>query len=173
MKYFELFDLDLRLDIDEKKLKEKFFILSRSVHPDFFTLSSVEEQMAAMEKSTLLNDAYKTLKDENSRIRYLLEEKGLLAGEEKTQMPMEFLMEMMDLNERIMESKMDEDKALKADLYEEIESLSSEWNSDIEELRNKGFAKWTDEDWEALKSFFLKQRYLHRLRQQLGGTSEM
>jgi molecular chaperone HscB len=173
MRFYELFGLAPKLDIDEKKIKEKFFLLSRSVHPDFFTLSSVEEQMEAMEKSTMLNDAYKTLKEENSRIRYILTEKGLLSEDEKEQMPMDFLMEMMDLNESIAEARAGENQEEIAKLTREIDQLANEWTKELEDFRQKEFNQWTEKQWLELKSYYLKLRYLRRLKQQLEGSSEM
>jgi molecular chaperone HscB len=173
MKYYELFGLDPKLDIDEKRLKEKFFILSRSTHPDFFTLSSVDEQMEAMEKSTLINNAYKTLKEEGARIRYVLEEKGFLSNDEKEQMPMDFLMEMMEFNEKIMEAKMEQNKSTITEVSNEIDRLAQNWSAEIQDLRVKEFNIFTNDQWQVLKDFYLKQRYLRRLKQQLEGTTEL
>ena len=103
MKYFELFGLAPKVNIDMKALKLKYFALSKSFHPDFFTLESVEKQMEAMDQSTLINNAYKALKSEDSRLQYILNQQDLLSKDSNEQMPSDFLMEMMDLNEQIME----------------------------------------------------------------------
>lgn len=173
MKYFELFGLEPKLDIDEKKLKEMFFALSRATHPDFFTLSNVQEQMESMEKATLLNTAYKTLKNENTRIRYILEAKGFLSGEGNESMPSNFLMEMMDLNENIAEARIGNDDKIINALTKEINQLEENWTKEIQAFKSVEFKNWTEDHWQTLKGYYLKQRYLRRLRQQLEGSTEM
>ena len=59
MTYFELYDLPISLKIDAIQLKQKFYELSRKFHPDFFSQASENEQVDALEKSALINKAFK------------------------------------------------------------------------------------------------------------------
>ena len=79
-------------------------------HPDFFTLDGIEKQMEALEVSTLNNKAYNTLKDFDRRLKYILEEKSVLKEEGSNNLPQEFLMEMMKVNEAVMDLQFDFDE---------------------------------------------------------------
>src|ERR1700758_5388595 len=70
--YFTFFGLPYRLNIDTKRLEREFYDLSRHLHPDINVGSSGPEQEWSLEKSSQLNDAYRTLKDPITRTEYLL-----------------------------------------------------------------------------------------------------
>ncbi len=61
--YFTFFGLPYRLNLDTKHLEREFYDLSRHLHPDINAGSSDPEQEWSLEKSSQLNDAYRTLKD--------------------------------------------------------------------------------------------------------------
>ena len=75
--YFEFFSLPPKLAIDTAALEKSFYALSRRLHPDRFAAKSAEEQDAALRESSLLNDAYRTLKDPVARTEYLLKLEGV------------------------------------------------------------------------------------------------
>jgi curved DNA-binding protein CbpA len=62
---FSLFDLERRPLIDEAALKEKYLRLAAKRHPDLSDGDS--------EKFSLLQDAYKTLREPAARLRHLME----------------------------------------------------------------------------------------------------
>lgn len=167
MNYFEFYGLPISLDIDEQKLKKQFYVNSKKYHPDFFTLDDVEQQMNALEMSTLNNKAFNTLKDFDKRLHYLLTLKNILAAEGENKLPQEFLMEMMDINEAVMELQFDPDPAQLAKVIEEIKTITSDLASAIEVIIPKTDAELTDEDYEALKDFYLKRKYLKRLEENI------
>ncbi|MFK9781018.1 iron-sulfur cluster co-chaperone HscB C-terminal domain-containing protein, partial [Escherichia coli] len=59
-------------------------------------------------------------------IKYVLQLKGLLEEEEKFTLPNSFLMEMMDLNESIMDAKMDGDEDALNNLKDQIHHFETE-----------------------------------------------
>ena len=73
----------------------------KNIHPDFFTQATEYEQAEALETSSQINKALKTLKNEDETIKYVLQLKGVLEEEEKYQLPPDFLMEVMELNENL------------------------------------------------------------------------
>ena len=103
MNYFELFEIPVSLTVDQNKLSSQYFALQKKYHPDFFTNATEEEQDEVLEKSSMINKGFKTLKDPDNTIKYVLEIKGLLQEEEKYELPPDFLMEMMELNEGLMD----------------------------------------------------------------------
>ena len=70
--YFEVFGLPRKLAIDTAALERSFYRLSRKLHPDVYARATEQEQEWSLTNASLLNDAYRTLKDPISRTEYLL-----------------------------------------------------------------------------------------------------
>ena len=60
---FAIFDLPVAFNVDQALLSERYLVLQKSLHPDNFVTADAQEQRIAMQKSTEVNDALKTLKD--------------------------------------------------------------------------------------------------------------
>ena len=108
MNYFELFDLPAQVKVDTELLTRRYFTLQKQFHPDFHTQQDSHSQEEAMEKSAELNRAFKTLKDPDATLFYLLSLKGMASNDEKHQLPPDFLMEVMELNENLTASSIPE-----------------------------------------------------------------
>src|SRR6188508_1455402 len=76
--YFSFLGLPRKLNIDPAVLEERLRTLSRKFHPDYFYNATPAERRASLERSSYLNDAYRTLKQPASRVSYLLELEGAL-----------------------------------------------------------------------------------------------
>ena len=167
MSYFDFFDIPISFLIDSDELKRKFLVSSRKWHPDFFTLADAGEQAHALEMSSKVNQAYVVLKDENKRLKYILELKGILKDDD-TSIAQDFLMEMMDINEKMMELQMDYSK----DGMEAINaSLVSKEGEIKEELQKKYRVFDLDQsnmdNLTEIKDLYFKSRYLWRLKDNL------
>ncbi len=92
----------------EALLDEKFRALSRKLHPDRFARASPRERRFSLEQTTLLNDAYRTLKSPARRAEHLLELRGIQVAPEShgAAMPIEFLEEAMEDREKLLEAKL-------------------------------------------------------------------
>ena len=102
--YFGFFGWPQKLTIDPALLEEKFHKLSWKLHPDNFVRASEEERNLSLDRSSQLNDAYRTLRDPIARIEYLLLRLGLRKeGTTKQQAPPELLEEVFELNESLDE----------------------------------------------------------------------
>ena len=101
--YFEFFSLPRKLKLDEKELEQSFYRLSRQLHPDYFMAASEPEKQASVERSSMLNDAYRTLADPITRAQYLLQLEGVEEKEKKA--PPDLLEEVFDLNMQVEELK--------------------------------------------------------------------
>ena len=166
--YFDLFELPQALELDKAALTQKYYALNKLYHPDKFTLSSEAEQTEALEMSSKVNEGYKLLRKKQSRIHHLLELHNAAPQEGQTSMPQDFLMEMMDVNEAIMDYKMDPSEegknqveVLLSRFEEELEAQLSELQQDLD------FAAPAPEKLEILKDYFLKSKYLRRLKDNL------
>ena len=123
MNYFELYDLPLSFEIDCALVKKKFYDLSKRYHPDFYVNESDEKQAEILELSTLNNKAYQILSDPLKRIEYVLSLNNMLADGDKYVLPQDFLMDMMDVNEALMEMEFDHDELKLAELSGQIDAL--------------------------------------------------
>ena len=75
--YFSFFGLPPKLNVDVAALERDFYDLSRRLHPDLNARAGSQEQEWSLEQSSLLNDAYRTLKDPIKRTQYLLHLEGV------------------------------------------------------------------------------------------------
>ena len=101
--HFSFFSLPRKLRIDEPELEKSFYALSRQFHPDYFMSASESERLASIERSSMLNDAYRTLRDRIARVTYLLRLEGYKEAEKKA--PPDLLEEVFELNMQIEELK--------------------------------------------------------------------
>src|SRR2546421_396578 len=74
--YFTFLGLPRKLNIDIADLEQRFRTLSRQFHPDYFYNAPPAERRASLERSSYLNDAYRTLRNSIARIEYLLDREG-------------------------------------------------------------------------------------------------
>jgi molecular chaperone HscB len=74
--FFGFLGLARKLKIDVADLEQRYRALSRQFHPDYFYNAPAAERRASLERSSYLNDAYRTLKNPVSRIEYLLKLEG-------------------------------------------------------------------------------------------------
>jgi molecular chaperone HscB len=75
--YFSFLGVPRKLQLDAADLERRFRTLSRQFHPDYFYNATPAERRASLERSSYLNDAYRTLRHPASRIEYLLSVEGL------------------------------------------------------------------------------------------------
>jgi molecular chaperone HscB len=100
--YFELFDLSVQFGLDITELSARYKTAQRETHPDRFAACGQAEQRLAMQVSSLLNEAYKTLKDPVERAVYLLGLNGVdIRSPQNRQLAPQFLMEQMNLREEL------------------------------------------------------------------------
>lgn len=166
--FFELFGIDVTFRPDESMLKRTFYKLSRTYHPDHFTTESEEKQQEALLMSGIINTAYNVLNDENARMKYILERYHLLKGTENEALPQDFLMHMMDINEAIFDLQMAPDSKVLSKVLDELNTLENQlkseadqWIDDFENQRDINSAL------ENLKYYYLKSKYLLRIRENL------
>jgi len=168
MNFFELFELPLALELDEILLTTKYYELNRKYHPDKFISASLDEQKLALRKSSQVNQGYKILKKKQTRVRHLLELFNAAPEEGKEAMPQEFLLEMMDLNEAIMDYKLSPNDDSKSKIESSIDEFDNMLNNDLtHSFEHFDYKAPSDEALEKIKKTYLKTKYLKRLRDNL------
>ena len=164
MTYFELFELPVSLKIGKAELSKKYFELQKKYHPDFFSNASAEEQAEMLEKSSLVNKAYKTFQNPDDTIKYVLLQKGLMEEEEKYQLPADFLMEMLDLNEQLAEAKMEEDEEKITSFKSQVSSLINHLYEPVKQIvEDYKEGVTAEKELLQIKEYYYKKKYLNRI----------
>lgn len=100
--YFQLFGLEEQYDLDLKRLADAYREIQRNTHPDRHAHGSRRDQLLSMQYTATVNDAYETLKSPLKRAMYLLKLSGIdLADDSSTHMDSEFLMQQIELREKL------------------------------------------------------------------------
>jgi molecular chaperone HscB len=158
MTYFELFEIPVSLTVDTKALTRRFFELQKKYHPDFFGQATDAEKEEALELSSMINKAWKTFQSQEETVKYVLTEKGLLEEEEKYQLPPDFLMEVMELNELKMDGVDD------ATLDARVQGLQKEITEEVSKiLSHYSESSHGQADLLKVKDWYYKKKYLDRL----------
>jgi molecular chaperone HscB len=160
--YFTFFGLPRKLHVDVKTLEREFYELSRRLHPDMNARTDFREQAWSLEKSSQLNDAYRTLKDPIRRTEYLLKLEGVQLEEQSKEatekardsgaikqqvVPPELLEEVFELNVQLEELRAnkrmgEDDPGLVADLQKQKATFENKQADLMDELEDR----WSDWD---------------------------
>ncbi len=168
MNYFEFYDLPISFNVDAAALKKTFYGYSKKYHPDFYTLESDERQVEILELSTLNTQAYKTLSDAERRMKYVLELTGTMKEEGQNKLPQDFLSDMMDINESIMELEFDANPEAIERVKNDVQDIDNQLIATIKPVLDSYKHGESDSSvLEAVKIFFLKKRYLFRIFENL------
>src|SRR5271155_1688790 len=148
--YFAFFGLPQKLTIEPASLEGQFHMLSWKLHPDNFVRASEFERNLSLERSSQLNDAYRTLREPIARVEYLLEHLGVRKeGTTKQQAPPELLEEVFELNESL-----DELRAARGDvaaLQGRLEVAQQNFQEDLDDV-NADLAA-LGREWDAAVDF--------------------
>ena len=186
--YFEMFSLPRKLSIDTAALERDFYKLSRKLHPDLYARKSVDEQAWSLRQSSLLNDAYRALKDPIARTAYLLKIEGMRIEDENSEnrdpqakqnrVPADLLEEVFELNMQLEEMRAnlkmgEDDPALRGDLEraqaqfkgmlasvdEDLQRSWAAWDVSLDTNDSAGKSKQKD----AMVAFLDRRSYLRNL----------
>jgi molecular chaperone HscB len=151
-------------------VKRKFYELSKKYHPDFYINESEGKQKEILELSTLNNKAFQVLTHRHKRVQYVLELNELLTEGEKHQLPQEFLMEMMEVNEYLMELEFDPDESVVEKVSDQVSSIEESFELELSRLASEYDSQEDSEKIETLtliKDVWYRQKYLLRIRDTL------
>ena len=164
MNYFELYGLPVLMKVDPSEIKKKFYELSRQYHPDFHAQADDASQAETLEKSADVNKAYKVFQNTDDTIKYVLQMKNLIHDEEKYELDPEFLMEVMDINEELMELESGADKEALERCVEKTKELLNQIYNDVKPVvENYQEGSTTEKELLQVKSYYYKKKYLQRI----------
>jgi molecular chaperone HscB len=155
--YFTFFGLPRKLNLDVAAVEKDFYELSRKLHPDLNARAGSKEQEWSLQQSSLLNDAYRTLKDPIKRTQYLLQLEGVELEEQsksateharstgqikKQIVPPDLLEEVFELNMQLEELRMqkkmgEDDPTLIEEIGQQKLELETKQEALLRELQNR------------------------------------
>lgn len=108
MQFYDALGLEPKLALDSEELKKCFYERSRQWHPDRFSRAGVEEQQKSLEVTSMLNDAFRTLRDPIARAEYFLDQKNIVPSKN---VPPELLEEVFEMNIALEELRAGDESA--------------------------------------------------------------
>lgn len=141
--YFAVFSLPRSLTIDVVDLEQRYYALSRRLHPDLFHDHPPAEQAASLSATALVNRAYRTLRDPVQRGLYWLEQNGESLGRDNERVPPALAARVFEVQEEL--------EALRAARFagnaeraiQEMESIREELRGDLDACQERLTANFT------------------------------
>ncbi|MDO8207869.1 MAG: Fe-S protein assembly co-chaperone HscB [Gallionella sp.] len=160
--HFQLFGLVPAFKLDTAQLELDYRALQAQVHPDKSAHLSDAEQRLAMQRSTLVNEAYQILRSPIRRARYLLSLHGIDTQEEtNTAMPVDFLMAQMEWREAVAEAEQARDVAA-------LEQLDARMKVETREFEAALAVKMDHEhDYQIAAGLVRKLRFMEKLAEDI------
>lgn len=159
--HFELFELPVRFDVDLGELAGRYRDLQRVIHPDRFVNATDRERRLSMQGTTVINEAYRVLRDPLARASYLLALHGLdVDAARGAATDTDFLMRQMQLREELAEVKQ------QSDPFAAVHELMSQINGQIERLTAglaEDFAAATPDRLDQARATLHKMQFLRKL----------
>jgi len=167
MNYFELYELPVSFHSDKDLVKKKFYELSKQYHPDRFSFADERAQQEALQMAALNNAGYKTLSNAEATMHYILKMKGVVEDEEKYNLPPDFLMEMMELNEAISDYEKEEDEKKKQLVIDSWQELMHYLNEETEALTSEYDKTGNEQLLTRIKDMYFRKKYLLRIQERI------
>ena len=159
---FQIFDLPVDFQLDEKALNTRYLELQKALHPDNFVSSSALEQRVAMQKSTEVNDALKTLKDPIFRAEAII---ALNTGEQKSTQDVAFLMQQLQWREQLEELEHQKDE-------EALNAFAKEIKQETQSLLTALSESLTSQQWTKASQQCDKLRFSRKLSEEIERVEE-
>lgn len=160
MDYFTLFGLSVGYAIDMTALSARYQDLQRQFHPDKFASHPQADQLAALQQSATINQAWQTLRHPLNRAEYMLSLHGFdLANEQHTVRDTAFLMEQLELREELDEIERAGDENRLAGFTTRIQALYRARHQQM-------VAELDSQAWEKAADTVRKLRFLDKLQHQ-------
>ena len=158
--FFELFDIDIAIDISKTELDQKVKVLQTKFHPDNFANSSDLEKRLALQLSSHINDGYKILSDLVLRVEYILKINNFVKDESMTINDADFLQEQIEYNElvELLEEKYDDNLA-----KDHLNKVKLHLKSTIDDIRISFKSEDFEEVWKNLSKLRFYTKNINNL----------
>lgn len=167
--YFEIFDVAVSYDVDMDAISALYRELQKTVHPDRFASAGEQQRRIAMQQTSLINQAFQTLKDPLARAQYLLSLQGIdMHSETDTTMDAEFLMEQMEFREAIVEVRDNSDPLAELErMLADVKGKLQAYMTAFSALYQQGRLDEARETVRKMQFLFKAQKEINALSEQL------
>jgi molecular chaperone HscB len=164
--YFDLYGLAPGFHPDANAVRKRFYELSRQHHPDRAGGGDAAAQIVALQLTAQVNEGYRLFRNPDALMGYILKRERVVEEEEAYQLPPDFLMEMMDLNETIVDAKTAPD--MQSEAERQAAAAFGEWETSANPLMERyDGGERSPELLAALKDAYYRRKYLLRIQEQL------
>jgi molecular chaperone HscB len=169
--YFAALDLPRNLMLDESEITQRYYDLSRRLHPDLYQTGTPQEKEASLKNTALLTHAYRTLRDPVQRGQYWLELHGEQLGKENNRVPPQLAALVFEVQEKLAEFREAGEAGKTSEAHAELAAIRDDLNAQLAQLLNglrANFAQWRSggaqpELLRALKNVLAEIAYLRTL----------
>jgi Fe-S protein assembly co-chaperone HscB len=159
LNYFELLGLPESVELDRSALERAYQSLQSQWHPDQFAGADATTRARAVQQTSLINDAYRTLREPVSRAAHLLALRGIEPDRlEQRELDPAFLFEQMEWREEL-EAKRGNEAALGQLGVKVDERFKTTWRVFAEALAKEALSE--------AKREFHKLQFLGRLQYEI------
>jgi molecular chaperone HscB len=178
--YFSVLGIPKNPVVDEGALTQRYYGLSRQLHPDLYQTGTAQEKEASLKNTALLTRAYRTLRDAVQRGQYWLELHGEQLGKDNNRVPAKLAALVFDVQEKLAEAREARVTGKGAEWQVELVQIRADLEQRLTRLRSEldtNFTKWGDGASQAvllssLKNILSEIAYLRTLLRDVEKESE-
>lgn len=164
--YFELFGLPQTFRLGTAELDRQYQKLQAAFHPDRFADADDSKRLQALQRTSLVNDAYDTLKSPLKRAAYLLKLAGVDAEvHNQDNLEADFLVRQMTLREDL-EALVDKED------MDGLDALKSEAGKEKEATLSHFETLYRQQDYGAAKPCYHRLQFLFKLLDEIDAAEE-
>ena len=165
--YFQWFSLPPEFEVDSKSLGERYRELQADVHPDRAPAGDEKQRIRAVQLTSLLNEAYITLKSPVKRAAYMLQLQGEdMEKFDQADLPLALLEEQMEARERL------EDLPAGDAALDDLKEMRAGAQDKLESQQKKFAAAMTDKDLPQARQIFHELQFLEKLLKEIDVAEE-
>mgnify|MGYP001823861529 CR=1 FL=1 len=160
--FFELFGLPVSYDVDLGQVQHHYMELQKQVHPDKFANATDQEKRLSMQQTSWINEAQATLKDPVLRATYLLKLKGVdINLENETTMDAAFLMQQLEMRERLEHISSDDDP------LDALDALAKEVKTDTSEMMHGFAVSYENDQLDDAREWIRKLQFMQKANNEI------
>ena len=160
--FFALFEQPVQFAVDQERLDQQLRLLQKRYHPDNLVADSKNVADSAQAKqqseqaSALINQAYQTLREPDSRASYLLD----IAGQAQN---LEHSIADLDFLEDAMQMRMDLDDAIEGKELAVLKQLNPQITVRLNKQSERFDSAYQSQDWQTAIDATQKLKFLVKL----------
>ena len=164
--YFDLFDLPQAFRLDLPDLERRYKTLQAEHHPDRFAGAEDGQRLKALQQTSLINDAFETLRSPLKRAAHLLALQGVDPEEHnQAHFGSEFLLRQMELREQL------EILAKREDM-DGLDAMKSEVDGEKDQALAQFESFYGEQDYAAAKQQYNRLQFLFKLLDEIDAVEE-